>query len=253
MSRRAAILWTRVAIAVIGVGLLEALCRSGIIHERTMIPPSEMAGAMIGLIASGEITGDIAQTFSTVALAFAIAVVLGFAVGAGLHAFQRVRRAADPLLASYYAVPIFVFYPLLVALFGLNILPLVAIGVLAAAPAMTIGTLIGLDRVPRVLRKVARAHRLGAARTLFLVVLPAAMPGLFGGLKLALAYAFIGVIAGEFILSGGGLGYGIAFAYDSFDNRGMYGRMLFVLLVAVVANGLLAAWETRLLARRSRA
>ncbi len=85
------------------------------------------------------------------------------------------------------------------------------------------------------------------------MVLPAAMPGLLGGLKLALAYAFIGVIAGEFILSSGGLGYGIAFAYDSFDNRGMYGRMLFVLLVAIVANGTLAAWETRLLHRRTRA
>ncbi|HEY5300976.1 MAG TPA: ABC transporter permease subunit [Acetobacteraceae bacterium] len=253
MSRRAAIQCTRIAIAIIGVGLLEALCRSGIINERTMIPPSEMAGAMIGLLASGEITGDIARTFSTVALAFVIAVALGFATGAVLHEFRRARRAADPLLASYYAVPVFVFYPLLVALFGLNILPLVAIGVLAAAPAMTIGTLTGFDRVPRVLRKVARAHRLGAARTLFLVVLPAAMPGLLGGLKLALAYAFIGVIAGEFILSSGGLGYGIAFAYDSFDNRGMYGRMLFVLLVAIVANGILAAWETRLLHRRTRA
>ena len=51
------------------------------------------------------------------------------------------------------------------------------------------------------------------------VVLPAALPNLFGGIKLALAYSFIGVIAGEFILSSGGLGYGIAYAYESFENR----------------------------------
>jgi len=67
-----------------------------------------------------------------------------------------------------------------------------------------------------------------------------------------LAYAFIGVIAGEFILSPGGLGYSIAFAYESFENRTMYGLMLFVLLSAVLVNALLSSWESRLLRRRGR-
>ena len=58
--------------------------------------------------------------FSTVAIAFALSVVVGFALGALIHALPRVRRARDPLLASYYSVPVFVFYPLLVALFGLT-------------------------------------------------------------------------------------------------------------------------------------
>jgi NitT/TauT family transport system permease protein len=178
---------------------------------------------------------------------------VGFIAGAALHELPRVRRALDPLLVSYYAIPIFVFYPLLVAVFGLNALPLIAIGFLAAVPAMLIGTLLGLDRVPRVLRKAAKAHRLTRVATVTRIVLPAALPDLFGGIKLALAYSFIGVIAGEFILSSGGLGYGIAYAYESFENRGMYGRMLFVLLVAIVTNGILYAWETRLNRRRGRA
>jgi len=67
-----------------------------------------------------------------------------------------------------------------------------------------------------------------------------------------LSYALIGVIAGEFILSGTGLGYAISFAYQSFENRTMYGAMLFVLLVAVTANGILYVWEGRLARRRSR-
>jgi NitT/TauT family transport system permease protein len=81
--------------------------------------------------------------------------------------------------------------------------------------------------------------------------LPAALPRLFTGFKLALSYALIGVIAGEFILSGTGLGYAISFAYQSFDNRAMYGLMLFVLLVAITANGFLYVWERRLARRRS--
>jgi NitT/TauT family transport system permease protein len=253
MNRGAKILWTRVAVIAGAVLALEVACRAGLIDPLTLIPPSEMAVAMVRLLASGEISGDIAHTFLTVAVAFVAAVLVGFVVGAALHELPRVRHAIDPLLASYYAIPIFVFYPLLVAVFGLNALPLIAIGFLAAVPAMLIGTLLGLDRVPRVLRKAAKVHRLNRIETVTRVVLPAALPDLFGGIKLALAYSFIGVIAGEFILSSGGLGYGIAYAYESFENRAMYGRMLFVLLVAIITNGILYAWETRLNRRRGRA
>lgn len=253
MTRAAAVVCTRVAVIAGCVLALELACRTGMIDKLTLIPPSAMAGAMLELLASGEISGDIAHTFLTVAIAFVAAVLVGFSGGAILHGVPRVRRAIDPLLASYYAVPIFVFYPLLVAVFGLNALPLIAIGFLAAVPAMLLGTLLGLDRVPRVLRKAARVHRLGRVATVLRVVLPAALPNLFGGIKLALAYWFIGVIAGEFILSSGGLGYGIAYAYESFENRAMYGRMLFVLLVAIITNGVLYAWETRLNRRRGRA
>ena len=72
-------------------------------------------------------------------------------------------------------------------------------------------------------------------------------------MKLALAYSFIGVIAGEFILSGSGLGHAIAYAYDSFDNQTMYALMLLVVLLAVALNSGLHIWEQRLVARRRRA
>ena len=253
MSRRRRLALARVAVVLGAVLLLELLCRTGTINPLTVIPPSDMAAAMLDLLASGTVTGDIVRTFSTVGAAFAASILVGAAAGVVLHGMPPVRRAVNPLLASYYSVPTFVFYPLLVALLGLGALPLVAIGFIFAMPAMVIATLIGLDRVPPVLRRVARMHRLGRVATAVRVVLPSAAPYLFNGVKLALAYAFIGVIAGEFILSGSGLGYAIAYAYESFDNRTMYGLLLFVLLTATVTNGLLYAWEQRLLARRARA
>ena len=169
-----------------------------------------------------------------------------------IHALPRLRRVCDPLLASYYSVPVFVFYPLLVSLLGLNRWPLVAIGFMFGVTAMVIATLNGLDRVPRVLLKLARVHRMSRSAEVLRIVLPAAAPNLFTGGKLALAYAFIGVIAGEFILSGGGLGYAIAYAYDAFDNRTMYALMLFVLIVVTAVNAALYVWEQRLLRRRGR-
>ena len=251
MTRRRAALLVRIAILAGLVALLEICCRTGIIDPLTVIPPSEMVVSMVDRIGSGELNESIVNTFSTIILAFALAVLFGTFAGALVHRSSRLRDVADPLLASYYSVPTFIFYPLLVALLGLGKAPLVVLGVLSAAPAVMIGTLSGLDGVPPVLMKLSRIHRLSPARTLWWIVLPAALPRLFTGFKLALSYALIGVIAGEFILSGTGLGYAISFAYQSFDNRAMYGLMLFLLLVAITANGILYVWEGRLARRRS--
>jgi len=251
VTRRRAALLVRTAVLAGLVMLLEICCRTGIIDPLTVIPPSEMIVSMVDHIGSGELNESIFNTLSTIILAFALAVGFGSLAGTLVHRFSRLRDVADPLLASYYSVPTFIFYPLLVALLGLGKAPLVVLGVLSAAPAVMISTLSGLDGVPPILMKLARIHRLSAARALWWIVLPAALPRLFTGFKLALSYALIGVIAGEFILSGTGIGYAISFAYQSFDNRAMYGLMLFVLLVAVTANGILYVWEGRLARRRS--
>ncbi len=252
MTRSTALAWARATVVVAIVALLEILCRTGIIKPLTLVPPSQMFADLYHLLVAGEITDDIIQTFLEVGTAFAISGVAGFALGALVHALPRLRQALDPLLAAWYAIPLFVFYPLLVALFGLTILPLIAIGVGFATPAMMIATLTGLDRVPPVLRRVARMHRLSPLTTIWRVILPSAAPYLFGGLKLSFAYAFIGVIAGEFILSGGGLGYGIAYAYESFENHKMYALMLFVLLLAVGVNAVLQGLESHIARKRSR-
>ena len=252
MTRAKGIICTRVALIVGAVGLIELLCRLGMIKPLTMIAPSQMALELARMIASGELLAPAAYTFVEVGTAFVISIVVGGALGALVHALPRLRHALDPLLASWYAVPFFVFYPLLVALFGLNALPLIAIGVIFAAPAMMLSTLAGLDRVPRVMRKVARVHRLSRVKEARLITLPSAAPYLLTGFKLAFAYSFIGIIAGEFILSGGGLGYDIAYAYESFENRKMYALMLFVLLIATGVNGALHVWDGRLARRRGR-
>jgi NitT/TauT family transport system permease protein len=251
LTRRRAALLVRIALLAGLVLLLEICCRTGIIDPLTILPPGEMVTSMIDHVLSGEVNESMMQTFSTIALAFVLAIGLGTLGGVLLHRWSRLRDIVDPLLASYYSVPTFIFYPLLVALLGLGKAPLVVLGVLSAAPAVMISTLSGLDGVSPVLLKLGRVQRLSPVRTLWWIVLPDALPRLFSGFKLALSYALIGVIAGEFILSGTGLGYSISFAYQSFDNRAMYGLMLFVLLVAITANGILYVWEGRLARRRS--
>ena len=248
MSRLA---WIRLGILAGLVALIEGLCRSGVIPAVTMVAPSAMAAELAHLFAAGLIQGDLRHTLSAVALALVLAVAGGFAIGVVLHALPRLRRAVDPLLATYYAVPFFVFYPVLVALFGLSQWPVVIIAFLFAVVAMVINTLNGLDRIPRVLSKVARVHNMGPMATALRLKLPAAAPNLFTGLKLAVAYSFIGVIACEFIMATSGLGYAIAYAYNNFETRRMYALMLFVLALVTAINMALYVWERRMMQRRT--
>ena len=237
-----------IALAVI---LVEVLCRTRVVDRLTMIPPSEMLTGLVTLLARGTITLDIVSTLSNVAIALALAIVVGFVLGALLFVLPRLRRLLDPLFATYYAIPIFVFYPLFIVLFGLNRYPQIAIGFLLAVVAMIINTLNGFDRVPRVLHKTARVYRMGRVSTTLLVILPYAMLYVFTGLKLAVAYSFIGVIAAEFILSGEGMGYEINFAYNNFDNDTMYPLILLIVVISTFINMLLYAWERRFRARQT--
>ena len=244
--------WIRLLVITVAIGALVGACRFGLIDRRVMVPPSDMVASLAAILRSGSINGDIVQTLGVIAAAAALAVVLGFALGLFVHALPRLRAGLDPLFATYYAVPIFIFYPVLIAIFGLSLVPILLIGVATALVAMIIATLNGLDRVPPVLSKVARVHRMGTVATALRLQLPAAAPYLFTGVKLSVSYAFIAVIASEFILAPSGLGRDIADAYADFNNSRMYALMLFLLITATFVNMALHAWDLRWAARRGR-
>ena len=209
-----------------------------------------MASALFRLLEGGKVNGQIAQTFGIVVLSVLIAVVLGFAFGLFVHALPRLRQALEPFFATYYAVPIFIFYPVMIAIFGLSVIPIVLMGVANALVAMVIATLNGLDRVPRVLTKVARVHHMGVLETALRLKLPAAAPHLFTGVKLAVSYGFIAVIASEFILAPAGLGRVISDAYTDFNNPRMYALMLLLVAVATAVNMVLHVLDQRWAERR---
>jgi ABC-type nitrate/sulfonate/bicarbonate transport system permease component len=221
----------RVLITLALVVLIEFVCRLGLVSPRSLIPPTEMAMRLWQLLQHAEFWEEVGLTARNILIAFIAAVVVGFALGTIIHGLPRVRRAIEPMIASYYALPFFVLYPLFIVLFGMNWVPITCMGFLYAVMAMITGTLGGLDRIPLVLGKVSRTYRLGRVREALMVKLPAAAPYIFTGAKLALGYAITGVIGSEFILSDKGLGYSIAYAYNNFDDRTMYGLLLFVILV----------------------
>jgi NitT/TauT family transport system permease protein len=239
----------RFAVIAGTVLLVELLCRIGVIPAITMTPPSATLVNLVAVLRGGKAWPDIGFTFVNVLAAIALSVVCGFAGGVIVQRLRRLRRVIAPLLAAYYAVPIFVFYPLMIVLLGLNHYSLIAIGVAGGIVGMMVSTIDGMDRIPKVYLKTAASYRMSPLARTFLVSLPAATPHLITGIKLAVTYSVTGVIAGEFILSVAGLGRGIAVAYNDLDNRTMYALLLLLLTTVTVVNVAIHEWERRVYER----
>jgi NitT/TauT family transport system permease protein len=240
----------RLLVIAAAVLLLEGLCLAGVIDRLTMPPPHRILRDLAAILLSGSQNAAILKTLTNASIALGLALVAGVVTAVALHGHRGVREILEPLFATYYAVPIFAFYPLLIVLLGLGDAPQIGIGFMLGVVAIIVNTLNGLDRVPQVLRKTARIQRLGMIETARSVTLPCAAPYVLTGAKFAVAYSLIGVIGAEFIMSRGGMGYEISFAYTNFDNATMYPLILLILVVSISINAVLSWWEKVLLARR---
>lgn len=231
------------------VAFVEFAPRLGWIGQTTLIPLSEMGGELIGLVSSGKITPHIIRTFGVVVAAFLMAMMVGIATGVVLWRFESFNDILEPYLLIYYAIPFFAFYPLLIAIFGLGVTPILLIAFGFSVVIIVTNTASGLAEIPEQYVQVGRDLNLSTWQLFRHVYFPAAVPYLFTGLKLGFIYALIGTIASEFILADGGLGWLIAFNYNNFDIQGMYAAMLLVVLLALIVNGALSYVENRLYRR----
>ncbi|HEY7384647.1 MAG TPA: ABC transporter permease [Beijerinckiaceae bacterium] len=240
----------RILVLVAAALAVEWLCRIGIINRFTMQPPSEIMRDLYRILSSGKFNDAIAATLLNSATAFLMSVTIGIAVAVVIHRRKLAREALDPLFATYYAIPVIAFYPLLIMLLGVGDAPKIMIAFMLGVIAVIVNTLNGLDRVPRVLVKTARVVQMSPSETATRVTLPYAMPYMLTGVKFAVAYSLIGIIGSEFILSSNGIGFEISFAYNNYDNSTMYPLIVLVLVVSITVNMMLAWWEKILLARR---
>jgi NitT/TauT family transport system permease protein len=223
----------------------------GWVQSQVMVPPTVMVRTLWKLLHSDAMVADIVITFSEAFQSLVIAVVLGMVLGWLMHRWSRLSDVLYPVLSSWYSIPVFALYPMLIAFMGLNQRPVIAIGVLMAFSAMALNMLHGLQSIPNVLNKSARVMGVRNFAFLLHVQLPAILPSLMTGFKMAATYAFIGVIMAEFILSPRGLGHAISFAYNDFDTRSMYALMLLVIFVSASVQWVLIQIERRVLAHRA--
>ena len=237
---------TRWAVIIVAVAALEIVPRAGLGDAITLIPLSRIVPEFFELLADGELIPHLLSTGGAFVLSFLLAGVTGVPLGYLLWRYEPLKRTLDPYLTTYYAIPIFAFYPLLLAIFGFNILPVVVISWAWAVVAVVLNTAIGFGEVPRVLIKVGQSMNLSRWQLLSRIFFPAAVPYVFTGLKLGMVYSLIGVIASEFVLSTRGLGYLVSYNYTNFRTAAMYSAMFLILFIAILLNWALNSIERRL-------
>jgi len=233
--------WTVIG-ALLAVLFLELAPRLGLVDSFSLVPLSAMVVRALGLLVDPEfLSQDLAPSLLSILVAFIFAVISGVLIGLVVWRFDWARKILDPWLATYYAIPTFALYPLLVALLGIGFVPIVLLATLFAVVAMISSTVDGLDGIPRSVLRLAAVLQLDPIQRTFKVLLPAALPQISVGLRLALSYSLIMVLASEFVLSTSGLGHFISNAYNDFAITDMYAGVLLVFVLALGLNFAFAA------------
>jgi len=229
--------------------LLEYVTRSGMVSYITLTSPTAMVSTLIELVRSGAIIDDFIQSATAVGIAFAASVGSGIPMGWLLWRRQLLHKILDPYLVAWYALPIFAFYPMLIAIFGLNRTPIILISYGISVIVIVVNTANGFSNVHEVYQKVGRSLDLSRWKAFLHVYFPAAAPYIFTGLKLGFIYAIVGVLASEFILADAGLGYQVSYNYRNFATNEMYAVILLIVGIAITVNLILLRMEDHLYRR----
>jgi NitT/TauT family transport system permease protein len=243
-----AVRWGIIVLALVAI---EVIPRLDLVDPIALVPLSEMVWQLWLLISDGILLSHIVRTLTSIVVAGTLAVVTGLPLGVLLWRLERTRKILQPYLTTYYAIPIFAFYPLFIAIFGLSAWPVIIIAWAWAVVAIVLNTVIGLDEVPEVLVKVGRSLRLSRRDMFTRIYFPAATPYIFTGFKLAASYTVIGVIASEFIQAEAGVGWFVGFSYNNFAIQNMYAAILLILVFAIALNSFLLRLERRMYGRQT--
>ncbi len=172
-------------------------------------------------------------TLVEVLLGLLLAVVAGVAFAVSMHLVRPLRDAAYPLLVGSQAIPIVVLAPLFVLAFGYGIGPKLAIVALICFFPITVNLLDGLRATPADLLKLMRSMGASRLHTLRSVELPAALPSLFSGLKVAATVSVIGAVFGEWAGAEEGLGRLVLLGNNQLQTPRVYAGIVILTLMAV--------------------
>lgn len=192
----------------------EAISKSGLFPQ-FLWPPlfwsshgeATVFGTLVGGLISGQILEAALLTLSRLAVGFLIAIVLGLALG---YLIARYRLFDDTLgfvVTALQSVPSIVWFPLAIVWFGLGETAILFIVTIGATWTMTVTSSTGFKNVPTLYLRVARTMGSKGFHLLRTVILPASVPHLISGMRVAWAFAWRALMAGELLGGSGGLGH----------------------------------------------
>jgi ABC-type nitrate/sulfonate/bicarbonate transport system permease component len=238
---RSAVLTSRYAPPLVGLFslavffvLMEALIQFGLLNRFIVPPPSEIIESFPRIIFEEHIFRRFLMTAIECLTASILLTVVGIAGGILMQRVSLLQRACETWIAALASAPIVLMYPLFMVIFGRNAWTIIIIGFVAGLPPVILKTIEGISSTRHVLIDVGRSFNLTPAQQFQKILLPAAMPTIFVGLRLGLIFALINVVGVEFLINYGGLGQLINDLAERYDLPGTYAAICFVILVSVL-------------------
>ena len=244
-SRRRAIL------SVVGGLLLwEFVGRYLVTNPILFSPLSKVLAVGWTLLLNGELARHFGVSALEFSLGFALASLVGIALGFFMATSRRAQDILDPWVSFFYSSPLVALMPFFLLIFGIGLASKVAIVFVIAVFPILLNAFVGIRSADPHLLEVASAFNCTRAQVFTKILLPAALPFVIVGLRLGIGRALTGVVVGELFASRAGVGYLISSAGLSFDTATVFlGVLVFSLMGVLLMEGLkmlehrLAPWR----------
>ncbi len=236
---------TKIVAVVALLVLWETLPRTGIV-DRTFLPPfSVVFQALLDLAANGQLATDIQASLTRSLSGFALAVAISVPLGLLIGWYKPVSDVLNPLLQVFLNTAALALLPVFVLILGIGETSKIAIVLYACTWPILLNTISAVRNVDPTLLRLAKSMNLPPLRVFQKVILPASVPMIFTGVRLAGAVAIVVVVAAEMVGAKAGLGFLINSSQYNFAIPQMYAGIVTISVIGVVFNQLLVVLERR--------
>jgi len=214
-------------------------------------PPESVLVHLVEAWAEGVIPPHAWATLLEIVLGFTVGSVAAVVVGYGLGRSSFVARLISPYLVAAQATPILALAPVLALWFGPGLLSKVVIAALIVFFPVAVSTMVGIRSVDAGLLELARSLRATRRQVVMTLEIPAALPSIFGGLRIGITLAVVGAIVGEWAGAERGLGVLVNLARGSlFDIPLMFATLVTIAAIGVALYLAVVLVERRLVPAR---
>ena len=225
----------------------EIVARSGVVPFFFLPPLSVIGSTFLGQVADGTLLQEAWLTVVRAVGGFAIAIVVGVALGIGMARFRAVHWFFDPIVAVGLSVPSLTLVPAFMLWFGIGHASKILLVALSCVWQMTVSTYNGARSVDPRLVWSARIMGTPERRVLWKVVMPAASAYIFNGMQVALPISLIVAFVFEMVAGGGGLGFLEIMAARFFNAPELFAALFAILIVGFAFDRILRLVRSRVL------
>src|SRR5215475_4799712 len=207
--------------------------------------PSAIAIAFVDLARSGKLWAALLESLRPFVVGYGLAIVIGVPLGLVIGRFRTMEAALGIYVTAGYAMPLVALVPLLVLWLGLGFAVKAAVVFLMSLFPITINTWLGVTAVPKTLIEVGKSFVAPDSVILRRIVLPATLPYIMAGIRLAVGRAVVAMVIAEFFTTISGLGAIIINSANNFDTATMFVPIIILMVMAIGLNWLIGCVERK--------